>query len=116
MKKIIIFLFLNIAIYSNAQNFDTAYTQSYKRTFCGPEAFRFSFGKDEIIRTDLFYKTTEHFVSRRLSTEYTDDGLYREIWTPSFYLKEKGLDAYNQIKEKFYQILYDKKEETCCFF
>ncbi|MFB3386739.1 hypothetical protein [Flavobacterium sp. LAR06] len=109
MKKTICLLLLNFVYFSNAQSFDIVYTKAYKSNFCGPETFRFSFGNDQIIRTDIFYNTMEWFPSRRKSTEYTNEGFYLETWSPGFFLEENGVDDYYKIDKKFYSIYYDKK-------
>lgn len=60
-------------------------------------------------RTDKYYNTTEKSPSKREHTDFDNSGYYYEIWSPTFYLENYGVDEYRKVNTFNYKICFDKK-------
>lgn len=108
-KTLTLFLLITNLYLVNAQNFETTYTKSYSSKNCGAESFSFYISNNIMSRTDKYYNTTEKSPSKREHTDFDNSGYYYEIWSPTFYLENYGVDEYRKVNTFNYKICFDKK-------
>lgn len=92
----------------NAQSFETSYSRNYTSSYCLSEKFNFDFDEGILKKTDYNIGLTEKFVSRLESSNY-EDGYYYEIWSPSWYLGNYGVQEYDKLTKRAYKLLFYEK-------
>lgn len=110
MKNILnLILLLAGCQFLNAQSFETNYTKQYTSSNCGEEKFEFVFSNNILKRTDLYYNSSIGVPSRKEHTDFDNSGFYYEIWSPSYYLEQYGIDEYQKVNQYNYKVCFDKK-------
>lgn len=102
-------IFIVLTQSSNAQDYKTLYSKSYKGKFCGEESFSFSISGDMLFKKDNFYGNTETVPSQRNNTTFDDNGNFIENWSPTKYLEQIGYENSYDVKKYWYTFAYDKK-------
>lgn len=108
-SKITLFFIVANIFVIRAQNFNTTYTKNYSSNNCGKESFSFDISNSVMTRTDNYYRTTTKSPARMVQTDFDNSGYYYEMWLPTFYLEQYGIDEYRRVNALNYKICYDKK-------
>ena len=110
MKYLTSFIVLVTSIVSlSAQSFETKFSRRYDSNYCNSERTNFSFYGGILKKTDVIISLTEEFASRLERSNYEDNGYYYEIWSPSWYLNQFGVQEYNKINKRAYKILFNQR-------
>ena len=106
---VIVVVFVTSSISLTAQSFETKYSRSYDSNYCASKNMNFSFYGGTLKKTDVLISLTEEFASKLEKSNYDDKGYYYEIWSPSWYLNDYGVQNYNKLTKRAYKLLFNER-------
>jgi len=111
MKSTILFFTLftlyNVSLF--AQTFETRFVRGGNSKFCGEETYHFEFLDRIFEKVDSYDKSKVYGPSRKVQSNYNDNGYYYEVRSPKFILEEQGIDEYRRYYHYSHKIVFDKR-------
>lgn len=110
MKFLISFIVFTTCIVTlSAQSFETKFSKSYNSSYCNSETTNFSFYGGILKKIDVLNSESEEFASKLENSNFDENGYYYEVWSPSWYLNNYGVQNYNKIPKRAYKLLFKSK-------
>ena len=107
LTAIIVFVICNVSL--TAQSFETKLSRRYDSNYCVSERVNFLFDGGILKKTDVLISLTEEFASRLERSNYEDNGYYYEIWSPSWFLNNFGVQDYGKLTKRAYKLLFNER-------
>jgi DNA-directed RNA polymerase subunit N (RpoN/RPB10) len=93
-----------------AQSRVTTTIRGKNSTKCNPVELIFVISPNSIKKYDYNSNMIGEYLGRLEETDYDENGDYIEMYSPRFILDDLGVNKYQNIKKRIYQMAYDRKD------